>query len=362
MTRFTITPPKDFVLARDVCSYGYFLLAPNRWNPDDQSLTTTIDTGTRAVTLHITQPAADTRSRALTKLRGRTLLVSADATVPARERRQLEASLARMLNLQDDARAIAAFHRVSPKFKKLGRGRLFRSPTLFEDVIKTVTSCNVQWPSTIIMNARLCEVAGASSASGEKAFPTPQRLMRCSPAMLREQCRVGYRDARIVELSRMFSTGEINEASIMDPLTPDDLLRKTLLQWPGVGPYAAANILQLVGRYGHLPLDTEAVRHGRDVLGFKGTPAQIMKRVQKHFAPIGEHVFRAYWFEMWTMYEARRGPAWTWSPERKREAFSAKVQAAFAHERPPPARASSGSRRSLAAKARNSGQKIHSKS
>ena len=42
-TRLTITPPEDFVLARDVCSYGYFLLAPNRWNPSNRTLTRPLD-------------------------------------------------------------------------------------------------------------------------------------------------------------------------------------------------------------------------------------------------------------------------------------------------------------------------------
>ena len=77
-----------------------------------------------------------------------------------------------------------------------------RSPTFFEDVIKTVTSCNVTWPSTVVMNIRLCEVVGRGGA-----FPTPRRLARTRPATLRARCRVGYRDQRIIELSRMFASG-----------------------------------------------------------------------------------------------------------------------------------------------------------
>ncbi|VAX41960.1 hypothetical protein MNBD_PLANCTO03-2280, partial [hydrothermal vent metagenome] len=41
-TRLTIRVPADFVLSRDVCSYGYFLLAPNRWDTKSQTLARTL--------------------------------------------------------------------------------------------------------------------------------------------------------------------------------------------------------------------------------------------------------------------------------------------------------------------------------
>jgi 3-methyladenine DNA glycosylase/8-oxoguanine DNA glycosylase len=221
-----------------------------------------------------------------------------------------------------------------------------RSPSFFEDVIKTVTSCNVTWPSTIIMNTRLCRVVGARSRSGLFAFPTPERLARVRPATLRARCTVGYRDARIVELARMFAAGrrasapgragatqadaasgaidsEFFERYEAEGGASDDDLFELLQEWPGIGPYAAANILQLLGRYSRLPLDTESVRHGRTVLGMKGNSARIMRRMHRHFDPFGAHKFRAYWFELWCYYEVKRGPAWTWERETTGKTFTA---------------------------------------
>jgi 3-methyladenine DNA glycosylase/8-oxoguanine DNA glycosylase len=134
---------------------------------------------------------------------------------------------------------------------------------------------------------------------------------------------VGYRDARIVDLARLCARGAIDEARLCDPATPEATVRAELIELPGIGPYAAANLMQLVGRYGHIPLDSESVRHGRSVLGFKGTPAQVMKRVDRHFAPYGPHKFRSYWFELWAFYEAKRGPSWTWDRERTGASFTA---------------------------------------
>lgn len=316
-TSLTLQTPRDYLLPRDYCSYGYFLLEPNFWSPAERELRTTLDVGApgrpAATTLRVTQPGK----------KGDSLKVRADRSLSVAEKKQAKKLLARMMRLNEDHEVIRAFHKVDPRQKKLGRGRLMRSPTFFEDVIKTVTSCNVTWPSTIIMNRRLCEVVGEKSPSGFFAFPSAAKLASVHPTLIRERCSVGYRDARIVELARMFATSEISAERFEGDALSDDDMFDALQDWPGIGPYAAANIMQLLGRYGRLPLDTESVRHGRDVLGFKGTSAKIMKRVHKHFAPFGEHAFRSYWFEMWEHYEAKRGKSWTWERETTGKTFTA---------------------------------------
>ena len=304
-TRLSIKPPADYLFRRDVCSYGYFLLAPNRWDPDERTLTRPLHLPSGIATLVLRQPS---------DAPGGAVVAQADRSLDRRDAAAARAQITRMLRLDDDG--VAAFHRADPRWKKSGRGRLFRSPTLFEDVVKTVTSCNVQWPSTVIMNARLCEVV-------DPAFPDAARLARVRPATLRARCRVGYRDARLVELAKIFARGEIDAAMLEDPATPDETVIQTLLELPGIGPYAANNILQLLGRYSRVPLDTESVRHGKAVLGMDGSDRQIMAQVNAHFDRFGAHKFRAYWFELWEFYEARRGPAWTWDPQTTGSTFTA---------------------------------------
>jgi 3-methyladenine DNA glycosylase/8-oxoguanine DNA glycosylase len=307
----SIRVPSDFVLARDVCSYGYFMLAPNQWDVQRQVLRRVLSV--REGTVNSKPVAVEIGQR------GTTLRVTLSREVSGEEREVVRAQIARMLRLDESAERIAAFHARDPRFTKSGRGRIFRSPTLFEDVVKTVTSCNVQWPGTITMNRRLCEVLGSSiKVDGVKlyAFPTAAQMAKARATTLRSRCRVGYRDERLVELARLFTLpvrkGGIDQAWLQDAATPDEQLFKALVKLPGIGPYAAANIMQLLGRYGRLPLDTEAARHGREVLGVKGTTASVMRQVREHFAPFGEDAFRSYWFEMWCVYEAKRGPAWEW--------------------------------------------------
>ncbi len=343
-TRFSIKVPGDYELARDVCSYGYFLLFPNNWDPADRALTRILDLEDGHTTLRITQPGKA----------GSPLRIESSRTLSPADRSLASAQISRMLRLDEDQSHAERFHSLDPRFARSGRFRLFRSPTLFEDVIKTVTSCNVTWTSTILMNRRLCENFGRGGA-----FPTPAKLARTAPALLRGRCSVGYRDQRIIDLAKLFAKGPtrsrstargaippvtasstsipptirgkggsaqllaLDPAWFEDPATPDDAIHEALLLLPGIGPYAAANIMQLLGRYSRLPLDTESVRHGKAVLGFNGSSAQIMKRVHRHFAPMKDQAFRSYWFEIWTFYESKHGPAWTWQRDSTGKMFTA---------------------------------------
>lgn len=326
MTTLRFTPPKDYRLARDVCSYGYFLLAPNRWDIHAHTLSRALLLGSKPSGVVISQPGASP-----TRGGGAEIVCAFDRTLSAREQDEARVQITRMLRLDEDAEAIRAFHRVDPRWKKKGRGRLFRSPTLFEDVLKTVTSCNVTWPGTIHMNRRLCEVLGVESPGGARTFPDPATIARTSPLLLRERCRVGYRDKRIVELAAIFASGDASVAAIADAGTSDDEVHELLIGLPGVGPYAAANIMQLLGRYSRLPLDSESVRHGKTILGFRGGAKQVMQRVKRHFAPFKDQAFRSYWFEMWDHYERIHGEAHTWDRDSTGTAFTAaKLNAAIA--------------------------------
>ncbi len=302
-SRLTLRAPGDYLFRRDVCSYGYFLLAPNRWDPRARTLTRPLDLPGGIATFTLAQPG---------EKRGAPVVALADRTLSRADRSAATGQLTRMLRLDDDG--VSGFHRVDPRWRRSGRARLFRSPTLFEDILKTVTSCNVTWPSTVSMYRRLCEAI-------HPAFPSAEQLARRRPATLRARCGVGYRDKRIVDLSRLARDGAL--ADLENPARPDGEVYESLLELPGIGPYAASNILQLLGRYSRVPVDTETLRHGRTTLGFKGSEAAIRRRVEAHYAPFGEHRFRSFWFEMWKDYEGKRGPAWTWDPHEVGAYFTA---------------------------------------
>ncbi|HZW06362.1 MAG TPA: hypothetical protein VFF65_04495 [Phycisphaerales bacterium] len=329
-----IPVPADYLLPRDACSYGYFLLAPNYWHVPTQTLWRVLELPSGPVRVGVHQPGtAAATAKAWRSARGTPLSVTTARAVAKGDRPALVAQLTRMLRLDEPASTLTEFHRLDPRWKRAGGGRLFRSPTMWEDVVKTITSCNVAWPNTMTMNFRLCEVFGATVAGGGAvgakglSFPTPERIARQKPLTLRTRCRVGYRDARIVALAKMFVSGEVNPGWFEDPATPDAAVREALIELPGIGPYAAHNIMQLLGRYAHLPLDSESVRHAKTILGYTGPTRKLMKKLERHYEPFGAHKFRSYWFELWDFYQAKRGKAHTWDRETTGRTFTAAMLA-----------------------------------
>ena len=68
----------------------------------------------------------------------------------------------------------------------------------------------------------------------------------------REVVRAGYRGAYLRKLASMVVDGEIDlerYAVVSQKELPDDAMAKELLALPGVGPYATAHIMLMLGRY-----------------------------------------------------------------------------------------------------------------
>ena len=146
--------------------------------------------------------------------------------------------------------------------EKLARGRVLRSPTLFEDVVKTILTTNTLWAATKRMNLNLIHQYGllVDGASGKRAFPNPAEIADSSPAVLREAVRVGYRAPAIHELAVRVASGELDLESLKTSELPTLELRKELLKIKGVGPYAAANLLLILGRGDFIPVDSWALK------------------------------------------------------------------------------------------------------
>ncbi len=74
-------------------------------------------------------------------------------------------------------------------------------------------------------------------------------------------------------------------------------LRKELLKINGVGPYAAANLLMILGRHDFIPIDSYALKMVSHEW-YKGKPITA-KEVEKRFEKWGEFKGLAYWFWDW---------------------------------------------------------------
>ena len=218
-----------------------------------------------------------------------------------------------MFGLDQDFSAFYAASRLEPKLaraKKLALGRVLRSPTLFEDVIKTIFTTNTLWTVTRNMTRKLVDEFGAplssvgrvASSDSErrietKAFPTPEAIAASTPDFIKEKIRVGYRASAIHDLAVRVASGQYDLEALKHAALPTLELRKELMTLKGVGPYAAANLLMILGRHDFIPIDSYALKMVSHEW-YKGNPITA-KEVEKRFEKWGAYKGLAFWFWDW---------------------------------------------------------------
>ncbi len=218
------------------------------------------------------------------------------------ERREVAEKVIWMFDLDSDFSHFYEAARKEPKLRQaeeLARGRILRSPTVFEDVVKTILTTNTLWGATRNMTRKLVHEFGAplDEQAEKRAFPKPTSIAASSPEILKEVVRVGYRAPALHQLAVHVAGGELDLESFKTSTLSTPELRKELLKINGVGPYAAANLLILLGRHDFIPIDSYALKMVSHEW-YKGQPITA-KEVEKKFEKWGEFKGLAYFFWDW---------------------------------------------------------------
>ncbi len=300
--------PSDFDFQTAVGSYGFFALAPNQWDPEAGRLTTVLPAGELVLGVRITAVRRAGHE-------GISIDAPEQKSLPPEERKQLLGAANRMLRLDED---FAAFHALCADdaglsmAAKLRFGRLLRSPTLFEDVIKTICTCNITWAGTQSMVRRMVAEYGSAATNDTQAqaFPTPGELAATTERKLNRTCGVGYRAEWIITFARQVLAGAFDVAKCEDPELPTEELYRYLRTIRGVGDYAASSLCALLGRYDRIAIDTETVKHFR--LRFpRRKPTQA--KIKKHYARYNPYQYLVYWWELWSRYVDETGHPSSWT-------------------------------------------------
>jgi 3-methyladenine DNA glycosylase/8-oxoguanine DNA glycosylase len=226
--------PVDF--RRTLASHGVAELLPNRLDEERWTFSTVLASGGRArpVTLSRTRPGY--------------------VQVDGADRRAL-AVVRHMLRLDEDLSRFYALVDGDPELAWVtaGAGRMIRSPTVFEDLVKTVCTTNCTWSATVRMVTAMVEHLGIDG----RTFPAPEVMAGAPDDFYRDVARTGYRGPYLQAIARGVADGTLDlEALDGRSDLSDDEVAARLLALPGVGPYAAAHAMMLLGRYGRLILDS----------------------------------------------------------------------------------------------------------
>jgi 3-methyladenine DNA glycosylase/8-oxoguanine DNA glycosylase len=217
---------------------------------------------------------------------------------------------------------LAAFYALAADDAELawacaGAGRLIRSPTVFEDVVKTICTTNCSWALTRRMVTALVEHLGERAPEAPvrgwigRTFPTAAAMADVRPSFYKGVVRAGYRGPYLLALARQAARGEIDlESLARGPGTrgalSDGEVAERLLELPGVGPYAAAHIMMLLGRYSRLVFDSWT----RPAFARLSGRRRVTDRtIERRFRPFGSYAGLAFWLYLTRRWVEEAVPA-----------------------------------------------------
>jgi 3-methyladenine DNA glycosylase/8-oxoguanine DNA glycosylase len=213
--------------------------------------------------------------------------------IGAADARNLAETARHMLRLDSDLSGFYAAARDDPDLDwvRTGAGRMLRSPTVFEDVVKTICTTNCTWSATVRMTTALVENLGVEAPGGRRAFPSPAAMAEVDDGFYRDSVRAGYRGPYLRTLSTEVAEGSLDLEALNDLELPDDEVAARLLALPGCGPYATAHMMMLLGRYSRLILDSWTRPKYARLNGRKAADRTIERRFRRY----REYAGLAFW-------------------------------------------------------------------
>jgi 3-methyladenine DNA glycosylase/8-oxoguanine DNA glycosylase len=268
-------------LWRTLTSHGVADLAPNSLDEESRTLETTL-------------PLPRGRARTVRIGAGRPGFARVQGeNIGARDAVVLAETVRKMLRLDAD---LSAFYEVARADSELdwaaaGAGRMLRSPTVFEDVVKTICTTNCAWSATVRMVGALVTELGIEAPGGGRTFPTSQAMAEAGERFYKDVVRAGYRGPYLRSLASNVADGTLDLEALNHPDLPDDEVAVRLLALPGCGPYATAHMMMLLGRYSRLILDSWTRPKYAKLRGRKASD----KMIERRFRPYRDYAGLAFW-------------------------------------------------------------------
>lgn len=296
-TLISLDIEQPFNFKRILVSHGWVDLAPNIYQPEANSFARIeeLKSGT-VIKLDISAEKKDdlTRLNIQTHHKGKLSKVNLH---------EIEMLIRHILRLDEDFTEFYALcSRQGEPWAGMpsGTGRLLRSPSLFEDIVKVICTTNIQWGGTRRMVREMVEAYGKPFPLNPelRAFPTPDRMAEVPFEKFKNTLRLGYRAPYIHELAVQMSQDPAAFYEMIDGSRKTAEIRKRLLSIKGIGNYAAATMLMLLGRYDEIPVDSVFQQFMNEKY-FKDREFDLKEAVA-YYDGWGKWKYLAYWYELLT--------------------------------------------------------------
>ncbi|HMJ07756.1 MAG TPA: hypothetical protein VK468_02045 [Pyrinomonadaceae bacterium] len=284
-TRILIKKPERFSFRHTIFSHGWSDLVP--FEVDEKAFALT----------YVFRDCGDTPVIGRFIETGKSIRIELTGGKPDKDK--IEAAARHILRLDDDMeefyRTVAAYESLAWVCDK-NAGRLLRSPTVFEDLVKTLCTTNSSWGLTKNMVANLTEKLGEPAPEGRHAFPTAEAMASVDEAFYRSEIKAGYRSPYFVELAAKVVSGDLDPEKWLTSELPTAELKKEIKSVKGFGDYASENLLKLLGRYDGLTLDSWL--RARFYKMHNADKKCADKKIERHYAKYGEWKGLAIWWDM----------------------------------------------------------------
>lgn len=260
-------------LRKTVLSHGWVNLAPWYWDNDE---------------LILRRPekfsSGKTGCIELTQKKSNELFVKLDGVSKIARISEVDALVRRWLSLDWDHRpAVLVSKKLSLKVSRFideGGGRFLRGSTFYEDFVKTVCTLNASWSFTKAIIGRIVDEIGNG------IFPDPITVLDAGHDFFKNKIRLGYRTKILIQSTeRLLKEGLIDEKGAGAKNLID---YSTLIDFWGIGPYAAGHLMILLNDFSRIPVDSEVIKYCKDSLGV------LEKDIPRFFSEWGAYSFLGY--------------------------------------------------------------------
>ena len=293
MEKLYLSTPNEFSFKSTLYSHGWSDLRPFKLVEKPLGITYVVKTSPKNINL-----------LNISEVENQKLEIIIDGHLNDQDKNQVLKIVKRIFRLDEDYRE---FYKIAGKTKefywvvKYGAGRLLRSGSLWEDMVKMLCTTNCTWRLTQIMTENLVVKLGEEKRIKESenkihSFPEPTDVANKTEDYLRNEIKMGYRAPYLLEFAGEVVSGKIDLDRFEDSSISSTELYNNIRKIKGFGDYAVSNLLKLLCRYDNMGADSWSSQKFSQKY-YDGKPVDN-KKIQSHYNKYGKWAGLFFWMDV----------------------------------------------------------------